>query len=65
LPGIKEMEAMVIMSGTDIIPAKRKLPMDIINIAPTLAMLLGIPCPKDAEGSICPDFFPGNFKRIN
>ncbi|MCP5515081.1 MAG: alkaline phosphatase family protein [Spirochaetales bacterium] len=56
LPGIKEMEAAIIISGKNLPSKKRKLTMDIIDIAPTIAWLLGIPCPKDSEGGICQDF---------
>ncbi len=55
LPGIKEMEASVIISGKHGKATQRRLPLDICNIAPTVAHILGIPCPKDAEGGISPD----------
>ena len=52
LPGIPEMECAVIMSGPGIPHLHPTIPMDICDIAPTIATLLGIPVPQDAEGSI-------------
>jgi predicted AlkP superfamily phosphohydrolase/phosphomutase len=52
LPGIREMECAVVFSGVDLPRFERKLPMDIVDIAPTVATLMGIPVPKDAEGGI-------------
>ncbi len=63
LPGIREMEAAVIFSGKGFTAGRRKLPMDIVDIAPTIARLLGIPCPKDAEGGICPDIVGADWKE--
>ena len=55
LPGIKEMEAAVVFSGPGVKMGKRNLSLDIVDIAPTIAALLGIPVPKDAEGGMAPD----------
>jgi len=55
LPGIKEMEAMVVFSGKGFTPYKRHLPMEIVDIAPTLSRLIGLRCPANAEGGVCPD----------
>lgn len=52
LPSLKEMHASVVLAG-DLIPnMRRKNPINIIDLAPTLAYLLGTPTPKDAEGNI-------------
>ncbi len=59
LPGIREMEAALIISWPGINPHERKIPMDIVDIAPTLTYILGIPIPSDAEGSIAHDI-PSN-----
>lgn len=65
LPGIKEMEALIIMAGAGFQPFERDNPMDIVDIAPTLAHVLGMARPKDAEGSIVPDIVEhhGNDER--
>ncbi|UCH19656.1 MAG: alkaline phosphatase family protein [Deltaproteobacteria bacterium] len=52
LPYFKEMHAAVVLSGKGIPIIKRKNPINIIDLAPTLAYLLGTPTPKDAEGNI-------------
>ena len=56
MPGIREMEAAVVMSGSGVPKMDRKLPMDICDIAPTIATILGIPVPKDAEGGVLHEF---------
>jgi predicted AlkP superfamily phosphohydrolase/phosphomutase len=52
LPSLKEMHAAVVLEGNGIPNLKRKNPINIIDLAPTLAYLLGTPTPKDAEGNI-------------
>ncbi|HHW10407.1 MAG TPA: hypothetical protein GXX29_10570 [Firmicutes bacterium] len=52
LPTIAEMHAALIVAGPGVPCTRRRHPLQIIDIAPTLAYLLGIPCPKDAEGNI-------------
>ena len=52
LPSLKEMHASVVLAGSGIPNLKRKNPINIIDLAPTLAYLLGTPTPKDAEGNI-------------
>ncbi len=52
LPAIKEMHATVILAGSNIPHLKRKNPINVIDLAPTLSYLLGTPIPKDAEGNV-------------
>ena len=52
LPSLKEMHATVVLAGNGIPKLRRKNPISIIDLAPTLAYLLGTPTPKDAEGNI-------------
>jgi predicted AlkP superfamily phosphohydrolase/phosphomutase len=52
LPSLKEMHAAVVLTGNGIPNLKRKNPINVIDLAPTLAYLLGTPTPKDAEGNI-------------
>ena len=52
LPSLKEMHAAVVLAGNGIPNLRRKNPINIIDLAPTLAYLLGTPTPKDAEGNI-------------
>ena len=52
LPSLKEMHAAVVLAGRGIPDLKRKNPINIVDLAPTLAYLLGTPTPKDAEGNI-------------
>lgn len=55
LPGIKEMEAAFVLSGPSVPHLEMPRPIRVIDIAPTIAHLLGIPIPKDAEGGILSD----------
>jgi len=41
-----------VLAGNGIPKLRRKNPISIIDLAPTLAYLLGTPTPKDAEGNI-------------
>jgi len=52
LPALKEMHAAVVLAGNGIPNVNRKNPINIIDLAPTLAYLLGTPTPKDAEGNV-------------
>jgi len=52
LPAIKEMHAAVILAGEGIPCLRRKNPINVIDLAPTLAYVLGAPVPKDAEGNV-------------
>jgi arylsulfatase A-like enzyme len=40
------------LAGIGVPQVKRKNPINVIDLAPTLAYLLGTPIPKDAEGNI-------------
>jgi len=55
LPAVEDMQAMMILSGPGVKRQERRLPARIIDIAPTVAHILGTPVPKDAEGGILPD----------
>ena len=57
LPGCAEMHAMVLLAGKSVPNLKRDTPMNVVDLAPTLAHLLGIPVPKDAEGNILKEMF--------
>jgi len=52
LPSLKEMHAAVVLAGNDIPNMARKNPINVIDLAPTLAYLLGTPTPADAEGNV-------------
>ena len=50
------MHAMMLLAGPGISEAyDRKLVARIIDVAPTLSKMLGIPVPKDAEGAVLYD----------
>lgn len=53
LPAVESMHAVLMMQGPDV-PQNKEFsqPMNIIDIAPTLARLLDIRIPKDAEGLV-------------
>jgi predicted AlkP superfamily phosphohydrolase/phosphomutase len=52
LPTVKDMHAMVILAGPGIAPRWPDQPIDLIDLAPTVARLLGIPAPRHAEGHV-------------
>jgi len=45
----------MILSGPGVPRLSRKQPIRSIDIAPTIAYILGIPIPKDAEGEVMRD----------
>jgi len=55
LPTIREMHAVVVLAGSGVRHQHRNIPINIVDLAPTLSYLLGIPIPKDAEGNILKD----------
>lgn len=55
LPAIPEMHSTMILCGPGVRRGVRRIPADITDIAPTVAHLLGLPSPKDAEGGILHD----------
>ena len=55
LPDIREMHAAMILSGPGVPQLSRKQPIRSIDISPTVAYILGIPVPKDAEGEVIRD----------
>jgi arylsulfatase A-like enzyme len=52
LPSIWQMHAAVVMAGSGIPTLHRKNPMNLVDLAPTIAHVLGTPIPKDAEGNV-------------
>lgn len=52
LPSIWQMHAAVVMAGSGIPTLRRKNPMNLIDLAPTIAHVIGTPIPKDAEGNV-------------
>jgi predicted AlkP superfamily phosphohydrolase/phosphomutase len=54
-PACREMHATVLVAGAGVKHQHRKIPMNVIDLAPTLAYLLGTPFPKDAEGNVLKD----------
>jgi len=54
-PEIREMHATMILCGPGLPQLTRKQPIRSIDIAPTLAYILGIPVPKNAEGEVIRD----------
>ncbi|MBN2123259.1 MAG: alkaline phosphatase family protein [Deltaproteobacteria bacterium] len=59
LPAIREMHATVIIAGPGVEKNHRAIPMNVIDLAPTLAYLLESPIPKDAEGNVLKDVLKG------
>jgi predicted AlkP superfamily phosphohydrolase/phosphomutase len=55
LPAIKEMHAALVLAGAGVKKQERKLPINVVDLAPTLAHLIGSPIPKHAEGNILQD----------
>jgi predicted AlkP superfamily phosphohydrolase/phosphomutase len=52
LPADESMHATMILAGPGVRQFERKQPVNVIDIAPTLAYILGLPCPRDAEGNV-------------
>jgi predicted AlkP superfamily phosphohydrolase/phosphomutase len=55
LPAIPEMHCAIVVCGPGVRKGVRRVPADITDIAPTMAWLMGMPAPKDAEGGILHD----------
>jgi len=56
LPACHEMHAAVILGGGGLRKKERGYPMSVIDLAPTIAHLLGTPIPKNAEGNVLKEF---------
>ena len=56
LPACHEMHAAVILGGGGMRKMARAYPMNVIDLAPTIAHLLGTPIPKNAEGNVLKEF---------
>jgi len=65
LPWDNTMHASLILTGAEIKPIERKQPVNIIDIAPTISKILGIPVPKDAEGNSLDEIVNKVKKREN
>jgi predicted AlkP superfamily phosphohydrolase/phosphomutase len=52
LPAIREMHATLVLAGEGVPNHRRKTPINVVDLAPTLAHLLGVPVPRDAEGNV-------------
>ena len=52
LPAVHEMHAVVVLAGAGTSKMHRDIPMNVVDLAPTIAHLLGTPMPKNAEGNI-------------
>lgn len=52
LPTVREMHAAAILAGPGVKHVWPEQPINLIDLAPTLAHLLGIPTPRDAEGHV-------------
>lgn len=51
LPSVPEMEGMLAMAGPGTAKGRRlETPIDVVDIVPTWAYLIGVPVPRDAEG---------------
>ncbi len=55
LPSTPEMLATLILAGPGVRHLDRRQPINVVDIAPTLAYILGIPVPANAEGNILRD----------
>ncbi len=55
LPSTPEMLATLILAGPGVRHLDRRQPINVVDIAPTLAYILGIPVPAHAEGNILRD----------
>jgi hypothetical protein len=56
LPACHEMHAAVILGGGGLRKKERGYPMSVIDLAPTIAHVLGTPIPKNAEGNVLKEF---------
>ena len=51
LPHEPDMHCLLVAHGPGVAPGERDIPANIIDIAPTLAAILGVPAPRDCEGN--------------
>jgi predicted AlkP superfamily phosphohydrolase/phosphomutase len=54
-PTLEEMHAFMLLAGPGVRHQDRKQPVNVVDIAPTVAYMLGTPIPKDAEGDVLRD----------
>jgi predicted AlkP superfamily phosphohydrolase/phosphomutase len=58
--GTHRLHGMMALHGPDILPMRRQHEIAIVDIAPTLMWLLGLPIPDDLDGSLLDSFIaPG------
>ncbi len=55
LPHTPKMHATLILAGSGVRRLDRRLPVNVVDLAPTLAHLLGVPSPENAEGTVLQD----------
>jgi len=55
LPTLEEMHAFMLLAGPGVNHLHRKQPVNVVDIAPTVAYILGTPIPRDAEGDVLRD----------
>lgn len=55
LPHEPDMHCVMVVHGPGVAAGERDIPANIIDIAPTVAELLGVPAPKDCEGNAMRD----------
>jgi predicted AlkP superfamily phosphohydrolase/phosphomutase len=51
------MRALILLNGPGVQPGRRLSGVEIVDFAPTLAWLLGVPIPKDATGRVLYEAF--------
>jgi len=51
LPHEPDMHCLLLLHGPGVAAGQRDIPANIIDIAPPLAALLGVPAPRDCEGN--------------
>jgi predicted AlkP superfamily phosphohydrolase/phosphomutase len=54
-PTLEEMHAFMLLAGPGVRHQDRRQPVNVVDIAPTVAYMLGTPIPKDAEGDVLRD----------
>jgi predicted AlkP superfamily phosphohydrolase/phosphomutase len=55
LPSLHDMHALMIMAGPGVQAYERRYAAKIIDVAPTISKILGMPVPSGAEGSVLHD----------
>jgi len=63
--GSHRRDGMFIAHGEDILQGKECKDAKIIDLAPTILHILGIPVPKDIEGRVLDEIYTENYKKNN